>query len=123
MENEEGEIIDRYVSTEFLRHLHPIQFETSFSAVMPPASAAPLTASSSRPTVTPPSRSPSARLTAIAAPARTSYALCGFSHARGEGDDSLNRLCQRDGYIRNVWTAPAASDKFCLEVDIIFFAM
>ncbi|RDW93899.1 40S ribosomal eS21 domain-containing protein [Aspergillus mulundensis] len=34
-----------------------------------------------------------------------SYALCGFIRARGESDDSLNRLTQRDGYIRNVWTA------------------
>ncbi|KAG2026917.1 hypothetical protein GB937_001709 [Aspergillus fischeri] len=34
-----------------------------------------------------------------------SYALCGFIRARGESDDSLNRLCQRDGYVRNVWTA------------------
>ncbi|KAF4260812.1 hypothetical protein CNMCM8812_008708 [Aspergillus fumigatus] len=34
-----------------------------------------------------------------------SYALCGFIRARGESDDSLNRLCQRDGYIRNVWSA------------------
>ncbi|PTU25038.1 hypothetical protein P175DRAFT_0506571 [Aspergillus ochraceoroseus IBT 24754] len=33
------------------------------------------------------------------------YALCGFIRARGESDDSLNRLTQRDGYIRNVWTA------------------
>jgi small subunit ribosomal protein S21e len=33
------------------------------------------------------------------------YALCGFIRARGESDDSLNRLAQRDGYIRNVWAA------------------
>ncbi|KAL4929985.1 hypothetical protein ASPVEDRAFT_53100 [Aspergillus versicolor CBS 583.65] len=33
------------------------------------------------------------------------YALCGFIRARGESDDSFNRLTQRDGYIRNVWTA------------------
>ncbi|KAE8349334.1 ribosomal protein S21e [Aspergillus coremiiformis] len=33
------------------------------------------------------------------------YALCGFIRARGESDDSLNRLTQRDGYIRNVWAA------------------
>ncbi|KAI2813949.1 hypothetical protein CBS63078_7844 [Aspergillus niger] len=33
------------------------------------------------------------------------YALCGFIRARGESDDSLNRLAQRDGYVRNVWTA------------------
>jgi small subunit ribosomal protein S21e len=34
-----------------------------------------------------------------------SYALCGFIRARGESDDSLNRLAQRDGYVRNVWAA------------------
>ncbi|PWY91157.1 hypothetical protein BO70DRAFT_86748 [Aspergillus heteromorphus CBS 117.55] len=34
-----------------------------------------------------------------------SYALCGFIRARGESDDSLNRLTQRDGYVRNVWSA------------------
>ncbi|KAJ5095692.1 hypothetical protein NUU61_005048 [Penicillium alfredii] len=33
------------------------------------------------------------------------YALCGFIRARGEGDDSLNRLTQRDGYLKNVWSA------------------
>lgn len=31
------------------------------------------------------------------------YALCGFVRARGEGDDSLNRLAQRDGLLKNVW--------------------
>lgn len=34
-----------------------------------------------------------------------SYALCGFVRARGESDDSLNRLTQRDGYLKNVWSA------------------
>ncbi|CRG88104.1 40S ribosomal protein S21 [Talaromyces islandicus] len=33
------------------------------------------------------------------------YALCGFVRARGEADDSLNRLTQRDGYLKNVWSA------------------
>ncbi|KAJ5628941.1 40S ribosomal protein S21 [Penicillium lividum] len=33
------------------------------------------------------------------------YALCGFIRARGESDDSLNRLAQRDGYLKNVWSA------------------
>ena len=33
------------------------------------------------------------------------YALCGFVRARGEGDDSLNRLAQRDGLLKNVWGA------------------
>ncbi|CAG8000602.1 unnamed protein product [Penicillium nalgiovense] len=33
------------------------------------------------------------------------YALCGFIRARGESDDSFNRLAQRDGYLKNVWTA------------------
>lgn len=32
------------------------------------------------------------------------YALCGFVRARGEGDDSLNRLAQRDGLLKNVWS-------------------
>lgn len=32
------------------------------------------------------------------------YALCGFVRAMGEGDDSLNRLTQRDGLIKNVWS-------------------
>ena len=31
------------------------------------------------------------------------YALCGFVRAMGEGDDSLNRLAQRDGLLQNVW--------------------
>ncbi|KAI2792589.1 40S ribosomal protein S21 [Penicillium oxalicum] len=33
------------------------------------------------------------------------YAMCGFIRARGESDDSFNRLAQRDGYLKNVWTA------------------
>ncbi|KAF3483903.1 40S ribosomal protein S21 [Arthroderma uncinatum] len=33
------------------------------------------------------------------------YALSGFVRAMGEGDDSLNRLAQRDGFLKNVWTA------------------
>lgn len=33
------------------------------------------------------------------------YALCGFIRARGESDDSVNRLTQRDGYLKNVWSA------------------
>lgn len=32
------------------------------------------------------------------------YALCGFVRAMGEGDDSLNRLAQRDGMLKNVWS-------------------
>ncbi len=33
------------------------------------------------------------------------YALCGFVRAMGESDDSLNRLAQRDGLLKNVWSA------------------
>jgi small subunit ribosomal protein S21e len=33
------------------------------------------------------------------------YALCGFVRSQGEGDDALNRLAQRDGYLKNVWSA------------------
>jgi small subunit ribosomal protein S21e len=33
------------------------------------------------------------------------YALSGFVRARGEADDSLNRLAQRDGYLKSVWSA------------------
>ncbi|KAG8533733.1 40S ribosomal protein S21 [Bacidia gigantensis] len=32
------------------------------------------------------------------------YALCGFVRSMGEGDDSLNRLTQRDGLLKNVWS-------------------
>ncbi|KAI9899257.1 hypothetical protein N3K66_005718 [Trichothecium roseum] len=32
------------------------------------------------------------------------YALCGFIRAMGESDDSLNRLAQRDGFLKNVWS-------------------
>lgn len=32
------------------------------------------------------------------------YALCGFVRAMGEGDDSLNRLAQRDGLVKGVWS-------------------
>lgn len=33
------------------------------------------------------------------------YALCGFVRAMGESDDCINRLAQRDGYLKNVWSA------------------
>ncbi|EPS42521.1 hypothetical protein H072_3526 [Dactylellina haptotyla CBS 200.50] len=33
------------------------------------------------------------------------YALCGFVRSRGESDDSFNRLTQRDGLLKNVWSA------------------
>ncbi|KAK5123035.1 40S ribosomal protein S21 [Meristemomyces frigidus] len=33
------------------------------------------------------------------------YALCGFVRAMGESDDSMNRLAQRDGYLKGVWSA------------------
>ncbi|TGZ83048.1 40S ribosomal protein S21 [Ascodesmis nigricans] len=32
------------------------------------------------------------------------YAICGFVRSMGESDDSLNRLTQRDGLLRNVWS-------------------
>ena len=32
------------------------------------------------------------------------YALCGFVRAMGESDDALNRLAQRDGLLKNVWS-------------------
>merc|ERR1711977_618617 len=32
------------------------------------------------------------------------YALCGFVRAMGESDDAMNRLTQRDGIIKNVWS-------------------
>lgn len=32
------------------------------------------------------------------------YALSGFVRAMGESDDSLNRLAQRDGLLKNVWS-------------------
>lgn len=33
------------------------------------------------------------------------YALCGFIRAMGESDDALNRLAQRDGLVKSVWSA------------------
>lgn len=33
------------------------------------------------------------------------YALCGFVRAMGEGDDCVNRLAQKDGFLRGVWSA------------------
>ncbi|CAG87309.2 DEHA2D15092p [Debaryomyces hansenii CBS767] len=34
----------------------------------------------------------------------TTYALCGYIRGRGEADDSLNRLAQQDGLLKNVWS-------------------
>ncbi|WPH01661.1 40S ribosomal protein S21 [Acrodontium crateriforme] len=33
------------------------------------------------------------------------YALSGFVRAMGESDDSINRLTQRDGFLKGVWSA------------------
>jgi small subunit ribosomal protein S21e len=33
------------------------------------------------------------------------YALCGFVRSMGESDDALNRLAQRDGFLKSVWSA------------------
>ncbi len=33
------------------------------------------------------------------------YALCGFVRSRAESDDALNRLAQRDGFLKSVWSA------------------
>ncbi|KAI1491332.1 ribosomal protein S21e [Biscogniauxia mediterranea] len=32
------------------------------------------------------------------------FALCGFVRAMGESDDSLNRLAQREGLLKSVWS-------------------
>ena len=32
------------------------------------------------------------------------YAICGFIRAMGESDDSFNRLAQRDGLVKSVWS-------------------
>ena len=31
------------------------------------------------------------------------YAVCGFIRQMGESDDAVNRLAQRDGFLKNVW--------------------
>merc|ERR1712007_39332 len=33
------------------------------------------------------------------------YAICGFVRAMGESDDSFNRLTQKDGFLKSVWSA------------------
>lgn len=32
------------------------------------------------------------------------FAMCGFVRSMGEADDSFNRLSQRDGFLKNVWS-------------------
>ncbi|KAJ2455847.1 40S ribosomal protein S21 [Coemansia sp. RSA 2336] len=32
------------------------------------------------------------------------YAISGMVRARGESDDSINRLATQDGYLKNVWS-------------------
>lgn len=34
----------------------------------------------------------------------TTYALCGFVRTMGEADDQINRLAQRDGLLKNVFS-------------------
>lgn len=34
----------------------------------------------------------------------TTYVLSGYVRGRGEADDSLNRLAQQDGLLKNVWS-------------------
>jgi len=36
------------------------------------------------------------------------YALCGFVRSRAESDDCMNRLAQKDGFLKGVWSASAA---------------
>ncbi|KAI1338709.1 ribosomal protein S21e [Xylariaceae sp. FL0016] len=33
------------------------------------------------------------------------FALCGFVRAMGESDDAMNRLAQKEGLLKNVWSA------------------
>jgi small subunit ribosomal protein S21e len=33
------------------------------------------------------------------------FALSGFVRAMGESDDAMNRLAQRDGFLKTVWSA------------------
>ncbi len=33
------------------------------------------------------------------------YALCGFVRAMGESDDCVNRLAQKEGFLKGVWSA------------------
>ncbi|KAI1261401.1 ribosomal protein S21e [Xylariaceae sp. FL1019] len=33
------------------------------------------------------------------------YALCGFVRAMGESDDAFNRITQKDGLLKSVWSA------------------
>ncbi len=33
------------------------------------------------------------------------YTLSGFVRSQGEADDALNRLAQRDGLLKSVWSA------------------
>ncbi|KAI8624789.1 ribosomal protein S21e [Xylariaceae sp. FL1651] len=33
------------------------------------------------------------------------YAMCGFVRAMGESDDSFNRITQKDGLLKSVWSA------------------
>jgi len=35
------------------------------------------------------------------------YALCGFVRSRAESDDALNRLAQKDGFLKSVWSPHA----------------
>ncbi|KAK5952540.1 40S ribosomal protein S21 [Knufia fluminis] len=32
------------------------------------------------------------------------YALCGFVRSTAEGDDCMNRLAQKDGFLKSVWS-------------------
>ena len=36
------------------------------------------------------------------------FALSGFVRAMGEGDDSMNRLAQKEGFLKNVWSGQRA---------------
>ncbi|KAK1823921.1 40S ribosomal protein S21 [Friedmanniomyces endolithicus] len=33
------------------------------------------------------------------------FALCGFVRSMGESDDCVNRLAQREGFLKGVWSA------------------
>ena len=46
------------------------------------------------------------------------YALCGFVRSRAESDDSMNRLAQRDGFLKSVWSGSQTRDKRAHEKEL-----
>jgi len=108
MENEKGEVVDLYVLP------HPSPLPPSIPPILTPHSYVPRKCSATNRIIKAKDHaSVQISVGKVDENGRYTgenqvYALCGFVRAMGEGDDSLNRLAQRDGLLKSVWSGSRA---------------